>query len=69
MEGVRRWMGSHPTSSPQKINGKTVSRADISKALAEPELNTHSGSTEVIARQLLDPVVSEEEEDEYRGCV
>lgn len=67
MEGVRRWMGTHPTSSPQKIHGKPISRVDVTKALAEPELNPHS--TEVIARQLLDPAVSEEEEEEYHGCV
>jgi hypothetical protein len=67
MEGVRRWMGTHPTSSPQKIHGKPVSRADVTKVLAEPELNPHS--TEAIARQLLNPVVSEEEEEEYQGCV
>jgi hypothetical protein len=67
MEGVRRWMGTHPTSSPQKIHGKPVSRADVTKVLAEPELNPHS--TEAIARQLLNPVVSEEEEEEYQGYV
>jgi len=67
MEGVRRWMGSQPTSSPQKTHGKPDSRADVTKALAEPEFNAHS--TAVIARQLLDPAVSEEEEDEYRGYI
>jgi len=39
----------------------------VTKVLAEPELNPHS--TELIARQLLDPIVSEEEEEEYRGYV
>jgi len=60
-------MGSHPTSSPQKIHGKPTSRVDVTKTLAEPELNPHS--TEAIARQLLDPAVSDEEEEEYRGYV
>jgi phosphatidylinositol 3,5-bisphosphate 5-phosphatase len=67
MEGVRRWMGAHPSSSPQKIHGKAVSRVNVKSTLAEPEMNPHS--TEVIARQLLDPAVSEEEEEEYQGCV
>lgn len=65
MEGVRRWIGAHPTSSPQKIHGKLASRIEVKKALTEPELNPHS--TEAIARQLLDPFVSEEEEEEYKG--
>lgn len=64
MEGVRRWMGTHPTSS-KKIHGKPISRIEVKKTLTEPELNPHS--TEVIARQLLDPVVSEEEVEEYQG--
>lgn len=67
MEGVRRWMSAHPISSPQKMHGKPLSRVDFTKALPEPELHPHS--TEVIARQLLDPAVSEEEEEEYQGCV
>lgn len=66
MEGVRRWMGAHPTSSPQKIHGKPISRVEVKKDIVEPELNPHS--TEVIARQLLNPAVSEEEEEEYQGC-
>lgn len=67
MEGVRRWMGAHPTSSPQKTHGKLISRVEVKKVLPEPELNPHS--TEVIAQQLLNPGVSEEEEEEYQGYI
>lgn len=67
MEGVRRWMGAHPTTSPQKIHGKPISRIEVKKVFAEQELNPHS--TEVIAWQLLNPTVSEEEEEEYQGWV
>lgn len=64
MEGVRRWIGSNPSSSPSKIH-KPVSKAEVKKTLAEPEKDIYS--TEVIARQLLDPAVSAEEEAEYQG--
>jgi hypothetical protein len=60
-------MGAPPISSPQKVHGKPISRVDITKALAEPELDPHS--TEVVARRLLDPAVPEQEEEEYQGCV
>lgn len=65
MEGVRRWMGAHPASHPKKMNGRLVSTVKATETVTEPELNPHS--TEVIAKQLLDPVVSEEEEEEYQG--
>lgn len=67
MEGVRRWMTTHPVSNPQKSRGKPVSKVEVKKTHEEPELNPHS--TEVIAMHLLDPSVSEEEEEEYHGCV
>lgn len=67
MEGVRRWMGTHPITSPQKNHGKPISRVEVKKVLAEQELNPHS--TEAIAWQLLNPTVSEEEEEEYQGYV
>lgn len=58
-------MGANPTSAPQKTHGKPISRVEVKKAFVEPESNPHS--TEVIARQSLDPAVSEEEEEEYQG--
>lgn len=65
MEGVRRWMGTHPITSPQKTHGKPISRVEVKKVCVEHESNLHS--TEAIAWQLLDPTVSEEEEEEYQG--
>jgi len=67
MEGVRRWIGANPTSSPQKAYGKPVSRVEVKKAHPEPELEPNS--TEAIAKQLLNPSVTEEEEAEYQGYI
>jgi hypothetical protein len=60
-------MGANPTSSPQKVYGKPTTRPEVKKAHDEPELEPHS--TEMIARRLLDPFVSEDEEAEYQGQV
>jgi phosphatidylinositol 3,5-bisphosphate 5-phosphatase len=65
MEGVRRWIGANPISNPQKSHGKPAARIEVKKPHTEPELEPHS--TEAIARRLLDPIVSEEEEAEYQG--
>jgi phosphatidylinositol 3,5-bisphosphate 5-phosphatase len=67
MEGVRRWIGANPTSSPPKARGKPAAKPQEKKSPASPELEPHS--TEMIARRLLDPSVSEEEEAEYQGSV
>lgn len=67
MEGVRRWISTYPASHSKKLHGKPVSKIEVTRDVIEPELNPHS--TEAIARQLLDPVVSEEEEEEYQGYV
>lgn len=66
MEGVRRWIGANPTSSPQK-HGKPTSRVEVKKTHPEPELEPNS--TEAVAKQLLDPSVTEEEEAEYQGYI
>ncbi|KII90287.1 hypothetical protein PLICRDRAFT_91346 [Plicaturopsis crispa FD-325 SS-3] len=64
MEGVRRWIGSHPTT-PSKLHGKAVPKGEAKKAATEPELDVRS--TQYMALKLLDPTVPEHEENEYRG--
>lgn len=60
-------MGAYPVSHSKKLHGKPVSKVEVARDVVEPELNPHS--TEAIARQLLNPAVSEEEEEEYQGYV
>jgi hypothetical protein len=64
MAGVRRWIGSHPSSRNQRSPGQT---SDSIQAIVtnEPEKDTHS--TEYLVTRLLDPSVSTEEEIEYQG--
>ena len=64
-QGVRRWIGSQPDSSPKKMLRKVISRAEIKKRPLLSDLDRHS--TEVMATQLLDPIVSNTEEAEYQG--
>jgi hypothetical protein len=65
MAGVRRWIGSHPSSRSQKSQGK-LSNLIQATTSNEAERDTHS--TEYIVTRLLDPSVSVEEEMEYQGC-
>ncbi|KAF7323248.1 Polyphosphoinositide phosphatase [Mycena chlorophos] len=70
VQGVRRFLGAHPSTTSKKNTKQSTIRDESSKRkpAAEPgEPDRHS--TEAIARQLLDPVVSEKEEAEYRGYV
>ena len=67
VQGVRRWIGSQPDSSPKKMLRKVISRAEIKKRPLLSDLDRHS--TEVMATQLLDPIVSHTEEAEYQGFV
>jgi phosphatidylinositol 3,5-bisphosphate 5-phosphatase len=67
MEGVRRWIGQNPTSNAKKLHGKPLTKPETKKADVDPEIDPQS--TETIARQLLDPFVSDEEEAEYQGLV
>ncbi|TFK37658.1 SacI homology domain-containing protein [Crucibulum laeve] len=67
VQGVRRWIRSHPTTSSKKSRGKSVSRIETKKTPTEPVLEKHS--TEAVARQLLEPTVSEKEEAEYQGYI
>ncbi|KAJ7349074.1 polyphosphoinositide phosphatase [Mycena albidolilacea] len=66
VQGVRRWIGS-PISSSKKNHNKPPERVEAKKPVVEPELDRHT--TEGIARHLLDPTVSEEEEAEYQGYI
>lgn len=67
VQGVRRWMGSHPPVSTKKSHGKAASRPETKKTTPHVLLDKHS--TEAIAMQLLEPNVSESEEAEYQGYI
>ncbi|KAK7035778.1 Polyphosphoinositide phosphatase [Favolaschia claudopus] len=66
VQGVRRWIGS-PISSSKKSHHKAPERVETKKPVIEPELDRHS--TEALARHLLNPTVSEQEEAEYQGYI
>ena len=64
MDGVRRWIGSSPA------NNRHSKRAEFKQ---DPESPTEQEfdpvfqySTEVIARRLMDPIVTSEEKAEYQ---
>jgi hypothetical protein len=69
VQGVRRWIStSHTNSAPKKPPKKVISSPIDTKRNAIPvEVDRHS--TEAVAKQLLDPTVSEAEEAEYQGFV
>lgn len=65
VQGVRRWIGSRPSSRQEKTRRDTISKPQIQKPVAEAALDRYS--TEAVAMALLDPNVSEQEEAEYQG--
>jgi len=67
MEGVRRWIGANHTTLARNPYGELTAKSEVRKTPAGPEVDPQS--TETIATQLLDPIVSEEEEAEYQGFV
>ncbi|KDR74148.1 hypothetical protein GALMADRAFT_71417 [Galerina marginata CBS 339.88] len=67
VQGVRRWIGSHPLAHQKKIRGKSISRPEVKKPPAEPVLDKYS--TGAVANALLNPTVSESEEIEYQGYI
>ncbi|KAJ7632128.1 SacI homology domain-containing protein [Roridomyces roridus] len=67
VQGVRRWIGSNPSSSLKNNHSKVPDRVETKKPDVEPEVDRHS--TEGLARYLLDPSVSETEEAEYQGYI
>ncbi|KAE9404895.1 hypothetical protein BT96DRAFT_916565 [Gymnopus androsaceus JB14] len=67
VQGVKRWMSSNPPSVAKKTNKKPSIQPETHRKTTEPELDRHS--TESVARQLLNPIVSEEEEAEYQGYI
>ncbi|RDB21467.1 Polyphosphoinositide phosphatase [Hypsizygus marmoreus] len=67
VQGVRRWISSHPNSPPKKSPGKPASRPDLKRNTipVDPERPT----TEALAAKLLEPTVSEKEVAEYQGYI
>ncbi|THV08130.1 hypothetical protein K435DRAFT_436 [Dendrothele bispora CBS 962.96] len=68
VQGVRRWISSHPSSVIKQTNKKPVLGIETRQPPAEPELPERY-STEAVAKQLLNPVVSEKEELEYQEYI
>ncbi|KAK7470217.1 phosphatidylinositol-3,5-bisphosphate 5-phosphatase [Stygiomarasmius scandens] len=68
VQGVRRWISSHPSSAIKQANKKPTPGTEARQAPAEPE-SLDRYSTEAVAKQLLDPVVSEKEELEYQEYI
>ncbi|KAF8064104.1 polyphosphoinositide phosphatase [Lyophyllum atratum] len=66
VQGVRRWMSSHPNSAPKKLPKPSPWPVPKGGAVV-PELDRHS--TEAIAKQLLEPTVSDNEVAEYQGYI
>ncbi|KAF8885657.1 polyphosphoinositide phosphatase [Infundibulicybe gibba] len=68
VQGVRRWIGSHPSSTtPKKKHGKPQVQVGAAKAPTQPESDKHS--TAAVAKGLLEPSVSEMEILEYQGYI
>lgn len=66
VQGVRQWIRSSPTLERQKKHQNKVQKeAEAVKA----QVTTHQDKnpTELLALQLLEPFVSEDEQDEYQG--
>ncbi|THH05147.1 hypothetical protein EW145_g5006, partial [Phellinidium pouzarii] len=68
MQGVRRWMGSQPSSSHHKSARKAVNKAEAKQAKHEVE-PSEKLSTEYIAKQLMNPEVPDDELRQYRGYI
>uniref|UniRef100_A0A0W0FVL4 Putative polyphosphoinositide phosphatase n=1 Tax=Moniliophthora roreri TaxID=221103 RepID=A0A0W0FVL4_MONRR len=68
VQGVRRWITSPSHGSANTPKKPAVKKSETRRVSIEPELlDRHS--TEAIAKQLLNPTVSEEEEAEYHGYI
>ncbi|KIN96288.1 hypothetical protein M404DRAFT_67657, partial [Pisolithus tinctorius Marx 270] len=66
--GVKRWMGTHPSSHNEKLRRKALhaDTADKSQLLHKNDLPQSSG---VLASHLLDPKVPSEELSEYHRYI
>lgn len=67
VQGVRQWIrSSPPMERPKRHQNKAQAEAHTVKAhvVAYQDKNP----TEILALQLLEPFVSEDEQDEYQGC-
>ncbi|KDQ54485.1 hypothetical protein JAAARDRAFT_38159 [Jaapia argillacea MUCL 33604] len=67
MDGVRRWMGTEVSSGSRKSHGSASTPHQSQTSRNEPQIDSYS--TEALAKQLLEPSVATEEEDEYRGYI
>ena len=67
MAGVRKWIGSNQPSTRPTTHRRPTVHAESKETHVEQEHDPHS--TETIAKQLLDPSISDNEEREYHGCV
>ncbi|KAF9526072.1 polyphosphoinositide phosphatase [Crepidotus variabilis] len=67
VQGVRRWIGSYPSSHTRNARGKSISRPEAKNQTSDLPINNRS--TEAVALALLNPQVSEHEEAEYQGYI
>ena len=68
MQGVRRWIGANPVSSPRKSKKQTTSTDEVRKPAPEPRA-VDPASIESVVTRLLSPMVSDAEESEYEWYV
>jgi len=68
VQGVRQWIRSSPTSERKKKHqSKMQTEAEAVKAQVVTDQDKNP--TELLALQLLEPSVSEDEQDEYQGYI
>ncbi|KXN84893.1 Polyphosphoinositide phosphatase [Leucoagaricus sp. SymC.cos] len=68
VRGVRQWIRSGPPTQRQKRHQiQTQTEAEAVKAQLTP--HQEKNATELLALQLLEPFVSEDEQDEYQGYI
>ncbi|KIJ30197.1 hypothetical protein M422DRAFT_784087 [Sphaerobolus stellatus SS14] len=68
MEGVRRWIGANPMSSPRKQKMMAKKDDEVQNDPPEPK-HVDPSSSEAIVSRLLSPTVSEAEESEYEWYI
>jgi len=66
VQGVRRWISSHPSTPVSSRQRKPTERTEQRKVTIPVEIDRYSSGS--LAKLLLDPTVSDSEVAEYQGC-
>lgn len=69
MAGVRRWIGNQTPSHSDILRKSTHATSMDARSQAHNKAETHTPSTDVLASQLLNPQVAQEELLEYHRQV